>query len=55
MTMTECDRCGDESRVTTTLNHVHFDKSPISRMVSSYTVCNSCMGDIKDDPDITYQ
>lgn len=52
--MTECDRCSSDVRVSTTLKHVSFDKTPISRMVSSYTVCNDCLDEMKDDDDITW-
>jgi len=52
--MTECDHCSSDAPVTVTLNHVQFNKTPVSKMVGSYTVCMDCRNKLADDPDVSW-
>jgi len=52
--MSTCEHCGNESPVTAVLNHVSFDTSPVSKLVSSYRVCLSCRNELKDNPKIEW-
>lgn len=52
--MTKCQQCKSDVPVTVTLNHVSFNKSPISSIHGSLTVCLDCRDELKNDPDVEW-